>query len=823
MTGLNGSNPVGTRIIKIPHPQSYGMQHVMQEVFDETRRRYDSTGFWQQDLRRHSFGAVPANSPTAIPNFLWIGLTIRDTGVDSNLLADQFADLARDFRLKEDLLESLGLRSGWGVVGLTAQVLSALGIVVSGPIMAAPAFVVGTAAWAAGIRKRRRELEAGALSVFEAPSDRLTRAFKQIGAYSKAIPTVVAVQDAHLANPAVVRYLQLICSGQDNKAIVLATGEAEQGASWPSDRITYEHLDSLNPALVQVEQAEHVTDREIHKWLGGLLPTLGTDEIAERAALIRGRVSILADIEARRNSIDHAEMALRRSLDPLPNDAETNQLLGIMAGLGGVIPLSSLRKFKGSERAIEAIVSSGLATDQHGLLRLYPDGLAVAAERELSIQTPSARIELEVQTLEPDVAAAWLTAIPANLITPETAAALADLSLQAEATGDLVTAAQLGILANDHSECGSEYSLRVARWITETNWTAETDATLANERKALGALSTLSTAASHLLPDATIDGHLDTVRSAISAISEDYPGRAMILRKNFATSLASHGRYDEAINISTSLDMRKLTVEFESLRDSSVSTIERTLDKANEYLDRLRKEEKDGTLFDRTYLAEALHQKAMLHYSLGRYDLAIDAQIERLPIAIDCLGRYHPDTLATVFNITDLFGRVGMVPQALKLGREVLPDLNRVLGPNHRDTLGMRGNVAMWSAETESTSAALKLVHELLPDLERVLGPNHRDTLTARNNIAGLTSRSGDPERAVELLTELLPDYEQLLGEADRETLVLRINIASITGKAGNTGLAAEQLTNLLPDVERIFGPEHPTTIDVRGWIDDWS
>jgi hypothetical protein len=33
-------------------------------------------------------------------------------------------------------------------------------------------------------------------------------------------------------------------------------------------------------------------------------------------------------------------------------------------------------------------------------------------------------------------------------------------------------------------------------------------------------------------------------------------------------------------------------------------------------------------------------------------------------------------------------------------------------------------------------AGAVRLSRELLPDLERVLGPAHRDTLTTRNNIA---------------------------------------------------------------------------------------
>ena len=45
--------------------------------------------------------------------------------------------------------------------------------------------------------------------------------------------------------------------------------------------------------------------------------------------------------------------------------------------------------------------------------------------------------------------------------------------------------------------------------------------------------------------------------------------------------------------------------------------------------------------------------------------------------------------------------------------------------------------------------AALRLFRELLPDLERVLGPDHPDTLTTRSNIAGLGKDADRERRAV--------------------------------------------------------------------------
>ena len=73
------------------------------------------------------------------------------------------------------------------------------------------------------------------------------------------------------------------------------------------------------------------------------------------------------------------------------------------------------------------------------------------------------------------------------------------------------------------------------------------------------------------------------------------------------------------------------------------------------------------------------------------------------------------------------------------------------------DTLSTRNNIAHWTGQIGDPALALRLFRELLPDLVRVLGPDHPATLTTRNNIAGWTGQAGDPAGALRLSQELLP------------------------------------------------------------------
>jgi NACHT domain/Tetratricopeptide repeat len=64
------------------------------------------------------------------------------------------------------------------------------------------------------------------------------------------------------------------------------------------------------------------------------------------------------------------------------------------------------------------------------------------------------------------------------------------------------------------------------------------------------------------------------------------------------------------------------------------------------------------------------------------------------------------------------------------------------LGTDHPDTLAIRANIALWTGRVGDAAGALRLYRELLPDVERVLGPDHPDALAARTNMAFWTERT---------------------------------------------------------------------------------
>jgi hypothetical protein len=61
-----------------------------------------------------------------------------------------------------------------------------------------------------------------------------------------------------------------------------------------------------------------------------------------------------------------------------------------------------------------------------------------------------------------------------------------------------------------------------------------------------------------------------------------------------------------------------------------------------------------------------------------------------------------------------------------------------VLGPDHPDILRTRCHIAHWTGRSGNAAEALRLFRELLPELDRVLGPNHPNTRKIKDLMATL-------------------------------------------------------------------------------------
>jgi Tetratricopeptide repeat len=124
------------------------------------------------------------------------------------------------------------------------------------------------------------------------------------------------------------------------------------------------------------------------------------------------------------------------------------------------------------------------------------------------------------------------------------------------------------------------------------------------------------------------------------------------------------------------------------------------------------------------------------HNALGEYRQALTHAQHELDLRLSIRFPDHPDTVRSRNKIACLISRSGDIAGALRLSRDLLPDLSRVLGPHHPDTLITRDNIAAYTGQCGDAAGALRLSRDLLPDRERVLGPDHPDIFATRSNIA---------------------------------------------------------------------------------------
>ena len=98
-------------------------------------------------------------------------------------------------------------------------------------------------------------------------------------------------------------------------------------------------------------------------------------------------------------------------------------------------------------------------------------------------------------------------------------------------------------------------------------------------------------------------------------------------------------------------------------------------------------------------------------------NIVLEAELAALPPDAD------DDRLRIHHALADNHGTLGEYRQALTHGQHELTLRTTIQSPDHPDTLATRSNVASWTGQCGDAAGALRLFRELLPDLERVLGP----------------------------------------------------------------------------------------------------
>ena len=169
----------------------------------------------------------------------------------------------------------------------------------------------------------------------------------------------------------------------------------------------------------------------------------------------------------------------------------------------------------------------------------------------------------------------------------------------------------------------------------------------------------------------------------------------------------------------------------------------------------------------------AINELANLYWFQQRYTEAEPLYLEAVESSARVLGDEHPATLRARYDLASLYGKQTRWAKAEELQRQILAIQQRTLGPNHRDTLASLANLAAYLNEQKRYADAAPILTDVIDRRRRVLGTDHPSTLVSLGNLAFSYHRMGELARAERIYLEAALAYEgfeQALGQANSNT-----------------------------------------------------
>lgn len=156
---------------------------------------------------------------------------------------------------------------------------------------------------------------------------------------------------------------------------------------------------------------------------------------------------------------------------------------------------------------------------------------------------------------------------------------------------------------------------------------------------------------------------------------------------------------------------------------------------------------------------------------------ALEAQQRRL-------GPDHPDTLASMNDLSKRLAEVGQHEEAANMARQALEARQRVLGPDHPDTLGSTIELSSRLGELGQHQLAADLSWQAMKVRQRVLGPEHPDTLASLDTLSNQLAALGQHKAAEAMARQAQRVRHRVLGPEHLDTLAsmdtLSIRLAAL-------------------------------------------
>jgi serine/threonine protein kinase/tetratricopeptide (TPR) repeat protein len=218
----------------------------------------------------------------------------------------------------------------------------------------------------------------------------------------------------------------------------------------------------------------------------------------------------------------------------------------------------------------------------------------------------------------------------------------------------------------------------------------------------------------------------------------------------------------------------------------------------------------------------AVLQKSIagVYRSLGLYPDAVALGEQVLEYCSAKHGEQHPDTLKAKKNLATYYDDVDRWDEAQAMREEVLAESRKILGPEHPVTLAAMtglansyGNADRPYNNPDRWDDALAMREEVLTIHRRMLGTEHPNTLGAMNNLALSYANGGRQDQALAIQEEVLTIRRKVRGPEHPNTLNAMKNLACSYAHAGRHDEALAMREQELKR-RRVLGPEHPIILE---------
>ncbi len=197
-------------------------------------------------------------------------------------------------------------------------------------------------------------------------------------------------------------------------------------------------------------------------------------------------------------------------------------------------------------------------------------------------------------------------------------------------------------------------------------------------------------------------------------------------------------------------------------------------------------------------------------YHLGDQKAAQKQEKELLDLRVQSLGLAHPDSQATLQNLSLSRLALGEAEAAVVQLRTLYHEAERQLGASHPETLLRLHNLAFALHAAGETTEALRLGLGAWEGRKVALGAEHPLSLSSLHNCACFRQALGDFSGAIDAYTECFRLSEEVLGPEHPQSLGTAQNLAASLQARGDLVAARRLFEKVLEARTRILGSDHP-------------